>query len=233
MQIRLKLITAAAAGLITALAGCERGDVSSGQTLPVPKQQAATVATDAPTALIFKEPVTPSEWRSYHGRFEAVERLEFLADEQQALDWSLLENVEKLTRFRFDGAADPELAAALSVHHELTLLNVSQSGWNDASAAFIADLTNLTLLRLGSPHLTDASVTAFAKRLTKLRHLHLIGVDISVDSMNAIRDNESIESLYLDGVTVSDEALSELITARPDIHLHIDQLHLKSDPRQD
>jgi hypothetical protein len=41
-----------------------------------------------------------------------------------------------------------------------------------------------------------------------------------------------LESLYLDDVPVSDEAIGQLLKALPHIHLHVNQAHHQLDPRR-
>ena len=197
------------------------------------KQPSVSISRSDRTVLVFEEPVTPDAWIALKDQLPLVERLEFLADDQPALDWSLLDDAQELERFRCDGVVGVDLAQALSSHPGLRILNVQETSWDDATAEFVGDLSELTLLRIGGAELTDDSIERFASSLTKLAHLHLIGVGMTDRSLPAIAANETIESLYLDGVDVSEDALSTLIKERPDIHLHINQLHLKSDPRQD
>lgn len=206
------------------LSACQGEQQSPDTTTPVKPED--------PTALIFETVVSPAEWLELKDQLKPVTRIEFLADDQPNLDWSLLSEPESLTRFRCDGPVDGSLASELAKRSELEILNIPNTAWTDADASFVSELTELTLLRIGGRSLTDASVTAFASR-PKLRHLHLIGVDMTEAPLAVIAANSAIESLYLDAIDLSGEALSSLIKQRPDLHMHLNQLHLPSDPRQD
>ena len=44
---------------------------------------------------------------------------------------------------------------------------------------------------------------------------------------------KQLESFYLDGSNTTDDGLSDLISARPDLHFHEFGRHHASDPRKD
>ena len=67
--------------------------------------------------------------------------------------------------------------------------------------------------------------------MPELRWLHLMEVPLTDQGLEVFRSMTKLESLYLDGDRATDEGLSNLVLARPDLHFHQDQLHLPGDPR--
>ena len=67
--------------------------------------------------------------------------------------------------------------------------------------------------------------------LPKLRLLQLINVAISDTGIAHLHSMKQLESFYLDGGTVSDDAIVDLIEAIPGLHVHIDQHHHDLDPQ--
>lgn len=101
----------------------------------------------------------------------------------------------------------------------------------DAGLKNLEQHPRLKLIRLRSPQLTNEGLKSFAL-LPELRWLHLMEVPLTDIGLEAFRSMGKLESLYLDGDRATDEGLSNLVLARPDLHFHRDQLHLPSDPRQ-
>ena len=89
----------------------------------------------------------------------------------------------------------------------------------------------LKLLRLRAPRVTNEGLRSFSQ-LPELRWLHLMEVPLTDAGLEIFRAMTKLESLYLDGDQATDEGLSNLVSARPDLHFHRDQIHLSSDPRQ-
>jgi hypothetical protein len=65
-----------------------------------------------------------------------------------------------------------------------------------------------------------------------LRALHLIGVHVTDKSVNAISRIKPLETFYIDGGQITDQGFTQLIKMRPDLHLHVDQVHLDFDPNR-
>ena len=113
----------------------------------------------------------------------------------------------------------------------LRIVNLPQAVFSNQSIAKLVELPKLQLLRFSSPNVDDQGMERL-KHAKELRAIHLIRVkvtDKSVDSFCAIK---SLESLYLDGSDLSDDGYSKILKKRPDIHLHVDQVHLDYDPNK-
>lgn len=122
--------------------------------------------------------------------------------------------------------------AALSQLRELEVLDLPlASGVTDAGLKAWEGHPQLRLVRLRAPRVTDAGLTSF-QQLPELRWLHLMEVPLTDAGLDVFRSLPKLESLYLDGDRATDDGLSALITARPDLHFHRDQVHLPTDPRQ-
>lgn len=123
--------------------------------------------------------------------------------------------------------------ADLAGLEELRRINLPSSQITDEGLAKIVEVApQLELLRLGSPHITDAGI-AHIGRMETLRFLHLIDVPLTDAGLVHLEKMTHLESFYLDGGKATDEGLSALITALPKLHFHRDQQHLPGDPKRD
>ncbi len=126
---------------------------------------------------------------------------------------------------------DKEIAA-LAQLRELEVLDLPlATGVTDAGLKALEGHPKLRLVRLRAPRVTDAGLASWP-RLPELRWLHLMEVPLTDAGLETFRLMPKLESLYLDGDRATDDGLSALITARPDLHFHRDQVHLPTDPRQ-
>ena len=126
---------------------------------------------------------------------------------------------------------DDEIAA-LGQLRELEVLDLPlATGVTDAGLKALEGHPRLRLIRLRAPQVTDAGLASLP-RLLELRWLHLMEVPLTDAGLETFRSMPKLESLYLDGDRATDDGLSALITARPDLHFHRDQVHLPTDPRQ-
>jgi hypothetical protein len=66
-----------------------------------------------------------------------------------------------------------------------------------------------------------------------LRFLHLIDVPVTDAGIAHLQSMSRLESFYLDGGRCTDDGLRALLRALPDLHFHLDQLHLPGDPKAD
>ena len=65
--------------------------------------------------------------------------------------------------------------------------------------------------------------------MRQLRFLHLIHVPITDAGLVSLYDMSWLESFYVDQTHVTDEGLSELKKALPNIHMHVNDNHLTND----
>ncbi len=113
----------------------------------------------------------------------------------------------------------------------LRILNVPQTRVTSQGIASLASLPSLVQLRLGGSQLDDNCVKEIAK-LPKLRSLHLIGPSLTDAALAQLAHAPSLTSFYLDDCPLSDSAWEQLFTAKPNLHVHIDQQHHDRDPHR-
>jgi Leucine-rich repeat (LRR) protein len=114
---------------------------------------------------------------------------------------------------------------------KLRIVNFPQAQFTDGGLEKLAALPNLQLLRFASPLVTDQGL-AFLKNSMTLRALHLIHVNATDQAVDELCNIQSLESLYLDGSKLSDDGFARIFKLRPDLHLHVDQVHLDLDPNR-
>jgi hypothetical protein len=78
---------------------------------------------------------------------------------------------------------------------------------------------------------SDKGIAAL-KNFPQLKRVHLIDVPITEAALETFAQMPQLESLYIDGVELSDDALSALFTAQPKLHVHLGQRHHDRDPRK-
>lgn len=113
----------------------------------------------------------------------------------------------------------------------LKQLNLPQADLTDAGLELLPTLRHLELLRISSPRVTDIGVQQIS-RVASLRWIHLIDIPITDAAIKPLSEMRNLESLYLDGARVSDTAYDQLFRSRPDLHVHINQLHHDRDPHK-
>lgn len=113
----------------------------------------------------------------------------------------------------------------------LRVLNLPQADFSDRALKMLANLPKLELLRFSSKQVTDAGIR-YLENSKSLRALHLIRVPITDRSVDSFCRIKTLESLYLDGSSLTDEGFSQILQQRPDLHLHVDQVHLDYDPNR-
>ncbi|HEV7281645.1 MAG TPA: hypothetical protein VGN57_15695 [Pirellulaceae bacterium] len=146
-------------------------------------------------------------------------------------DLAALEQLSSLeTLHLHDLAVTDEGSATLSRIETLRNLNLDAATLGDEGLASLASLPKLELLRFRSPNVTDAGVAALAKS-PALAHLHVIDAKLSDASLETIAAMERLESFYVDGGDFSPEGWRKFLDARPDVHVHVDSLHLPDDPQ--
>lgn len=121
-------------------------------------------------------------------------------------------------------------AETLSKLVGLQRLNLDAATLGDEGMASLATLPKLDLLRVRSPNVTDAGIAALAKS-PALVHLHVIDAKLGDASLETIAAMKRVESFYVDGSEFSPGAWRTFLAARPDVHVHVDALHLPDDPQ--
>lgn len=180
--------------------------------------------------LVFAEPVTDEPWREAVAEARPLLRVEFLADDQEAVDLTLLAQESELKRFRFDGPFECSWLSYLSSCPALEILNLQDTrGDEPLDVDVLSRFAGLTSLRLGGDGVGDAVLLDAAIRWPKLRHVHLLRTSVSQEALDALAEVDSLESFYLDAVTMPEGALARFAERRSDVHLHVDQLHLPDD----
>lgn len=160
---------------------------------------------------------------------------ELLLETSELTDEGLgvLAELGQLEHLRIRGSRVGDLGLEhLSRCRRLRFLNLPQGQFSDRGLAALSQLTELELLRFGSPHVTDAGLASL-RALPRLRFLHLIGVPLTDAALSEVERMSRLESCYLDEILVSDQAVTRLLTARPQLHLHLDQKHHDRDPQRD
>ena len=139
-----------------------------------------------------------------------------------------------LERLRVVGTplGDAQIFAVCRQHPGLQVLNLPNATFTDAALDALAELPELTLLRFGSPNVTDKGFARLSGQ-SGLRFLHLINVPISDEGLRHLHDMTQLESLYIDGGNATDQGILALLKANPGIHFHRDQLHVENDPNAD
>lgn len=192
---------------VVLLAGCQGGETASNSIPARPaeetsfQQQLAEVQHGSADAIVIK---------SSHVTVEQIEQLN---------------SAGGLKQLRLDRTAVSDKAATVIAGiSSLEIVNLPSSQLSDEGLIEIAQLPNLELLRIGSPHVSDRSIEAISKSKS-IRYLHLIDTPISDAAVNLIAQMEQLESFYADGTPLSDQAISQLVKQKPDLHVHINDLH--------
>lgn len=135
-------------------------------------------------------------------------------------------------RVRLVPLDDSEVEKIIATQPLIRILNLPHSQLTDQGIQTLSRLKDLTLLRIGSPFLTDEAARAIPQ-LLGLRSLHLIGPRLGGDSLLDIAKAKNLQSFYLDDCPLPDAAWDKMFQERPDLHVHIDQAHHDRDPKRD
>ena len=125
---------------------------------------------------------------------------------------------------------DNEAIQRIAQNRQLKRLNLPHSTCDDDAFALLVDIPQLAQLRFSSREVTAQGLSQVSRAQT-LRLLHLIDVPVTGVVLTEIAKLPELQSLYLDGVDVPVADMERFFAARPDVHVHIDQLHHARDPR--
>lgn len=169
------------------------------------------------------------------GLAHGCDAIEVLDLDRVAADVDALAAIARLPhlkRLKLGAPVDDAGIEQLVRARQLTVVNLPQATFSDRGLELLAGLPQLELLRFHSPKVTDAGLAHIA-RMPSLRFLHLIDAPITDAGLLHLHGMRRLESFYLDGGACTEEGLRGLLRALPELHFHLDQLHLPGDPRAD
>lgn len=215
--------------------GCQPAsppDISATFEEPVTWQsQISALRDETITEVRHTAPLTQAEAEMLLSDCDSLAVLE--ADFSQLDNTSLgdvLQALPKLRQLKLYDPIDNERLATIAANAPLiTVLNLSDGKFNNEGFKEIPKFHSLQLLRFSSPNVEDPALTIL-QDCKELKYLHLINVPITNDGLKAIESLQNLQSFYLDGGNCTEDGLSQLIKARPDLHFHWNQLHLEHDP---
>lgn len=214
--------------------GCGRAPVPE-PPAPSLDEQIAAVRTGRAASITLRAPVeSPAAWARLGGlpglRELVVERGR--ADDAAAAILATIPDLERVV-LRESPVGDEGLAR-LATLPRLCDLNLPRSAATARGVELLAAGPagkSLRMLRLGGADLAGADVARAVARLVGLRSLHLIDVPIGDEGLGALAEMPGLWNLYLDGAGVSEGAWGGYFERRPDVHVHVDQVHHDRDPR--
>ncbi len=177
------------------------------------------------TTVRFSKPINKDHFWMLSEGCETLTILELRHESAARQDWSVLKHLPSVSRLVLHGPVDDADLHEISQASSLEILNLPQAVFTNEGLKSLERLPLLTLLRFGSPHVTDAGMEHLAA-MSNLRFVHLIDVPITDKGLEPFRRMPMLESFYIDGGRCSEEGLSRLLKAQPNLHIHVDQLHL-------
>lgn len=209
----------------------QSGETTTSQFRPrLGVQEEAVRSGSIDRIVVVGEPVTAEDL----SRISGLRRLKSLTIgtfEGSDADLAALERLPSLEKLHLhDLAVSDAGAKTLSRIESLRNLNLDAATLGDAGLASLATLPKLELLRVRSANVTDAGIAALAKS-PALAHLHVLDAKLTDASLETIAAMPRIESFYVDGSDFSADAWRKFLAARPDVHVHVDSLHLPDDPQ--
>ncbi len=123
------------------------------------------------------------------------------------------------------GDGQAELLAAMP---NLEILNIPDTEFTAVGFRHLCESKKLLSLRIGTRQRMDR-LGECLRGLVSLRHLHLIGIKVDGASLEAILELPELQSLYLDDAGLSEAQLDRLVENGQHLHIHLDQLHLDRD----
>jgi hypothetical protein len=221
-------------------AGCGTADPPASRTadvaaVPAPsweQQLAAVRAGTSKRVIVPDEAVGAAELAQLATGCDALEVLDL--DHVDA-DYAALEAIgglPHLDRLKLGMPVDDAGMERLVRAEQLTVINLPLASFTDRGLEQLAELPKLELLRFHSQNVTDDGMRHIAG-MPSLRFLHLIDVPITDAGLVHLHGMVKLESFYLDGGRCTEAGLRGLLAALPELHFHVDQLHLPGDPQAD
>lgn len=234
MKVKLLFI-----GIITGhlcLNGCS-SDKTPSPPQVIPLESAAEVIStaintpDTTTIHVEQKPVADSDLELLRGNAKITN---LLLDESNVTDIgiSTIATMPNLIHLRVQSEVTDACIDDLLQIKTLQFLNLPLANFTDEGLKRLATHPHIQLLRLRSPRVTDVSMASVAA-MKHLAFLHFIEIPITDAGLEAFYNADDLQSLYLDKSQTTEEGLSALLMHQPSLHLHVDQLHLESDPNKD
>ncbi|QDV27096.1 leucine-rich repeat domain-containing protein [Aureliella helgolandensis] len=197
-------------------------------------QLAAVQSGQADAIQLVDQPITETQVHQLHA---VSHQLRDLILDAGGLSDPLLPLLAQLSelehlRIRESPLSDAAIQAAFTAENafqQLRILNIPQTPITAAGLVPIAALPKLSQLRLGGSQLDDAAVQVIAKS-GSLRSLHLISPNLTDLALDYLAESPGLTSLYVDDCPLNDDAWQRLFTAKPNLHVHVDQQHHDRDP---
>lgn len=233
----LKILAPTACLLAAALvvsAGCSPGEPISPATPPAEdswESQVRAVSQGLSEAIVVtEEAIDEEKFSQLREAAPNLVRLEIAESNISSRSLSVLAKCPRLEQLVLRKARvdDPglELVSGIAT---LRIVNLPRANGGDESLGRLAGLSNLELLRIGGRRIRGRGLKAWESH-GQLRFLHLIDTSIDDAALDSVARMQTLESFYLDGGDVSEQALDKLFAARPDLHVHLDQQHHDRDP---
>ena len=121
-------------------------------------------------------------------------------------------------------------AERLAAMPNLEILNIPDTEFTAVGFRHLCESKKLLSLRIGTRQRIDR-LGECLQGTESLRHLHLIGIKVNGASLEAILALPELQSLYLDDAGLSEAQLDRLVENGQHLHIHLDQLHLDRDGR--
>lgn len=226
--------------LAIAVPGCDsRTDppisVSTTATVAEPgwtDQLAAVRAGHSRRIIVSQAPVTAAQFAELADGCAALEVLDLESVEVGAVELAVVTQLPRLQRIKLGGPVDDAGLGQLVTAAELIAVNLPAGTFTDRGLELLAHLPKLELLRFHSANVTDDGLKHVAA-MPALRFMHLINVPVTDAGLAHLHSMSQLESFYLDGGQCTDDGLRALLNALPELHFHLDQLHLPGDPGAD
>jgi hypothetical protein len=182
--------------------------------------------------IVAKARVTSTEFATLADGCLDLEVLDLDEVDISAIDLAVIPQLPHLQRIKLGAPVDDAGLERLIQATELTAVNLPAGTFTNRGLERLATLPQLELLRFHSPNVTDDGMRQVA-RMPALRFLHLIDVPVTDAGLAHLHGMRRLESFYLDGGQCTEAGLRALLKALPELHFHLDQLHLPGDPRAD
>ncbi len=220
-------------GLLVLMCGCPQSPPPAPEAAAEPEappppsweEQVSALREGATTEIATRVPVSREQFEMLREGGEKLEVLKLVSTELTDEDLRLLNEFPLLRHVVLDVDIDDAGMEVLAASPTLEIVNLPSGKFTDAGLAAIVKLPLLTLLRFESENVTDAGI-AHLTEASNLRFLHVMGAPISDDALDSVRQIPLLESFYIDGGNCTDTGFQCLLKSRPQIHIHVDQLHL-------
>lgn len=180
---------------------------------------------------IYESPISPAQFAELTSGCQKLTRLDLtvqpLDDEAFQRVLSELSNLEQV---RLTGPINDTQLKTIAKLPKLRVLNLPAATFSDEGLMSLSGHTQLELLRFSSPNVTDDGLRLI-RELPSIRHLHVISTPITDAGLKHLYGIQRLESFYVDNVNCTEAGLAELLKELPELHFHINELHIPGDPK--